>query len=67
MDRRINDEHGHDVGDAMLKDVAERLRRCVRESASVCRLGGDEFTIIEDAILPQAVNRNRCCWDLIRI
>ncbi|GGO78091.1 hypothetical protein GCM10011348_09180 [Marinobacterium nitratireducens] len=42
----INDTQGHDVGDILLKDAAQRLIRCVRSSDTVARLGGDEFTII---------------------
>jgi len=42
----INDTYGHDVGDMLLQDVAVRLRRCLRESDTVSRRGGDEFTII---------------------
>lgn len=42
----VNDRHGHEVGDALLVAVGERLRRLVRASDSVCRLGGDEFVIV---------------------
>jgi diguanylate cyclase (GGDEF)-like protein/PAS domain S-box-containing protein len=50
----INDTHGHDAGDAVLREVATRLLQCVRTTDSVCRLGGDEFTIVmEDATLPR--------------
>jgi diguanylate cyclase (GGDEF)-like protein/PAS domain S-box-containing protein len=46
--KQINDTHGHQVGDWLLKAVAQRLINCLRNSDIIARLGGDEFV----AILP---------------
>jgi diguanylate cyclase (GGDEF)-like protein/PAS domain S-box-containing protein len=42
----INDTHGHDIGDIVLKEVANRIRRCVRAGDVAVRFGGDEFVVL---------------------
>jgi diguanylate cyclase (GGDEF)-like protein/PAS domain S-box-containing protein len=44
--KTINDTLGHQTGDAVLKEVAERLRACIRRHDTAARLGGDEFVLL---------------------
>jgi diguanylate cyclase (GGDEF)-like protein/PAS domain S-box-containing protein len=42
----LNDAHGHEAGDKLLIEVANRLQKCVREMDTVARIGGDEFVVM---------------------
>ena len=48
--KRANDNHGHHVGDRILKDVAARMQDVVRGGDVLARLGGDEFLVVAESI-----------------
>jgi diguanylate cyclase (GGDEF)-like protein len=53
----VNDEFGHQIGDALLAAVAKRLEGCTRGSDVVARLGGDEFAVLLVAAGPEEIDK----------
>src|SRR5450432_2076909 len=45
--KSVNDTHGHSIGDLLLQQVSQRLARCLRETDTLARVGGDEFVVLQ--------------------
>ncbi|SFK43378.1 GGDEF domain-containing protein [Methylophaga sulfidovorans] len=56
--KQANDNFGHDVGDALLQQAAERIQSCVRSTDTVARFGGDEFVVLLETINHQQDAKN---------
>jgi len=64
--KRVNDRHGHAIGDTVLRTVAEILRAHVRDSDVVCRWGGDEFVLLlGECRAPEAARRGETIRDAL--
>ncbi len=65
----LNDAHGHEVGDMLLREAARRISSCVREMDTVARFGGDEFVVILrelDADIAESAAQARIVAEKIR-
>ncbi len=64
----VNDTLGHDAGDALLRDVADRLRTTVGPQQLICRLGGDEFAVLGTALTQdEALESARLLIEEVRV
>jgi len=66
--KKFNDNHGHRVGDIVLRLIAERLRRLKPEDATLARFGGEEFVMLLPGMSEEAVMTlaNKICHDIKR-
>ena len=63
--KAINDQHGHEFGDLVLKATADRIKNETRETDTVARIGGDEFIVILSS-LPEIAIAKRIAGNLVR-
>jgi diguanylate cyclase (GGDEF)-like protein/PAS domain S-box-containing protein len=61
--KTLNDTHGHEGGDIILKEAANRISNCVREGDTVARLGGDEFVVMLENLAEESMEAaNQAEW-----
>jgi diguanylate cyclase (GGDEF)-like protein/PAS domain S-box-containing protein len=68
--KTLNDTRGHDAGDLLLIEAAQRLQTCVRDSDTVARLGGDEFVVVLEelsSVRDEAINQADLVSEKIRM
>jgi diguanylate cyclase (GGDEF)-like protein/PAS domain S-box-containing protein len=63
--KKINDTLGHPTGDALLRMLADRVRKCAGDGDTVARLGGDEFAILHPAV-PMAKDEQALARELVQ-
>jgi diguanylate cyclase (GGDEF)-like protein len=64
--KQLNDTHGHSAGDLLLKDVAARLKSCVRAIDTVARFGGDEFLVLISELSENKSEATEQAWEISR-
>ena len=62
--KEVNDTLGHDKGDLLLVEAARRIRGCVRETDTVARMGGDEFTVVLSE-MPDSASMERIIQNIL--
>ncbi|MFN0061104.1 MAG: putative bifunctional diguanylate cyclase/phosphodiesterase [Myxococcaceae bacterium] len=61
----VNDSLGHEVGDALLAEMARRMRECLRDGDAVCRMGGDEFLAFASELSADGIEAPRLTSRLV--
>lgn len=56
--KKVNDYFGHPYGDTVLKTIADKIKSCFSENDIVCRIGGDEFVVLQKKVTEQACREN---------